>query len=128
MRPDTPHVYVEPERLSLNRWALSGAWTTGEQATTAQEAGGSIAFRFQARDLHLVMGTRTEGTPVRYQVRLDGQPPGPAQGIDVDERGNGKVDEPRLYQLIRQPGTVAEHTIEITFTDPGVQVYAFTFG
>ena len=128
MRPDSRHVYVAPERLPLNRWALSGAWTAGQQATTADEAGGRIAFRFQARDLHLVMGTRTGGTSVRCQVRLDGQPPGPAHGMDVDGRGDGEVAEPRLYQLIRQSGAVAEHTFEITFIDPGVQVYAFTFG
>ena len=74
------------------------------------------------------MGTRTEGTSVRCQVRLDGQPPGPAHGLDVDGRGDGEVAASRLYQLISQSGAVAEHTFEITFIDPGVQVYAFTFG
>jgi thiol-disulfide isomerase/thioredoxin len=128
MRPGTQQVYAVPERLPLNEWALSGSWTAGEQAATADTAGGRIAYRFQARDVHLVMGASADGTGVRYQVRLDGQPPGPAHGIDVDGEGNGTVAEPRLYQLVRQTGRVAERTLEVTFLDPGVQVYAFTFG
>jgi thiol-disulfide isomerase/thioredoxin len=128
MRPGTQQVYGAPDRLPLNQWALSGPWTAGEQATAAEAGGVRILFRFQARDVHLVMGARAAETAVRYQVLLDGQPPGPAHGIDVDGQGNGTVAEPRLYQLVRQPGRVAEHTVEITFLDPGAQVYAFTFG
>ncbi len=81
-----------------------------------------------ARDLHLVMGPATPGTPVRFRVLLDGQPPAAAHGTDVDEAGDGTVTRPRLYQLIRQPGPITERTFEITFLDPGVQAYAFTFG
>ena len=92
------------------------------------QADGRIAYRFQARDLHLVMGPAAPGTPVRFQVRIDGQPPGAAHGSDVDDQGDGTVTEPRLYQLIRQPGPIAERTFEITFQDPGVKAYAFTFG
>jgi hypothetical protein len=61
-------------------------------------------------------------------VLLDGQPPAAAHGIDVDDQGNGTLTEPRLHQLIRQPDPVGERTFEITFLDPGVQAYAFTFG
>ena len=92
------------------------------------QAGGQIAYRFQARDLHLVMAPTTPGDPVRFRVRLDGQPPGAAHGIDVDDQGNGTLTEPRLYQLIRQPGPITDRTFEIVFLDPGVQAYAFTFG
>ena len=59
---------------------------------------------------------------------LDGQPPGEAHGDDLDEEGRGTVLEQRLYQLVRQPGPVTDRTFEITFLDPGVQVFAFTFG
>jgi hypothetical protein len=61
-------------------------------------------------------------------VRVDGQPPGAAHGGDVDEQGNGTVSEQRLYQLIRQPQPIADRLFEITFLDPGVEAYAFTFG
>jgi hypothetical protein len=99
-----------------------------EQAATANEADGQIAYRFHARDLNLVAGPATPGTAVRFRVLLDGQPPGAAHGTDLDSQGQGTAVEQRLYQLIRQPGSVTGHTFEITFLDPGVQAYSFTFG
>jgi hypothetical protein len=125
---DTPHVYALPTRLRLNHWALAGDWTVQREAIVLNEVEGLIAYRFQARDLHLVMGPAAPGKPVRFRVRIDGQPPGAAHGTDVDDQGNGTVNEPRLYQLVRQPGLVAERTFEVTFLDPGVHAYAFTFG
>jgi thiol-disulfide isomerase/thioredoxin len=127
-RPGQPQVYRIPAELRLNHWALSGDWTLEEQAATLNEAGGQIAYRFQARDLNLVMGPAKPGTPVRFQVRLDGQPPAAAHGGDLDPQGRGTATEQRLYQLIRQPGAVTEHTFEITFLDQGAQAYSFTFG
>jgi len=124
----TPQLYVAPERLRLNHWALAGDWTVQEQDTVLNHPDGRIVYRFHARDLHLVMGPAAQGPPVRFYVRLDGQPPGAAHGNDVDSEGNGTATEPRLYQLIRQPGPVSERTFEITFLDPGVHAYAFTFG
>ena len=97
-------------------------------AVALNQAGGRIVYRFHARDLHLVMAPAGRETPVRFQVRLDGEPPGAAHGVDVDEQGNGTLTQPRLYQLLRQPGPVSERTFEVTFLDPGVQAYAFTFG
>jgi thiol-disulfide isomerase/thioredoxin len=125
---DTRHVYAAPTRLHLNHWALAGHWTVQAQDTVLHQAEGRIHYRFHARDLHLVMAPAAQGTPVRFHVRIDGQPPGAAHGTDVDDQGHGTVTEPRLYQLIRQPGPVTEHTFEATFLDPGVQAYAFTFG
>jgi thiol-disulfide isomerase/thioredoxin len=127
-RPDRPQEYAAPARLRLNQWALAGRWTMGEQAITLNAAGGQISCRFQARDLHMVMGSAGGTNPARFQVRLDGQPPGAGHGIDVDAQGHGTIAGPRLYQLIRQPGPVTERTFEITFLDPGAQAYAFTFG
>jgi thiol-disulfide isomerase/thioredoxin len=128
LQPDRPHVYDAPEQLKLNHWALAGDWTAGEQATTLNEAGGRLAYRFQARDLHLVTGPRAPDTAVRFQVTLDGQPPGDDHGGDADAGGRGTISEPRLHQLIRQAGPVRARTFEITFLDPGVQTFAFTFG
>jgi thiol-disulfide isomerase/thioredoxin len=125
---NTRHVYAAPTGLRLNHWALSGDWTVQAQATVLHQAEGRIVYRFHARDLHLVMGPPARGTPVRFRVLIDGEPPGAAHGTDVDDQGDGTVTEPRLYQLIRQPGPVSERTFEITFLDPGVQAYAFTFG
>jgi hypothetical protein len=99
-----------------------------EQVVTLNEAGGQIGYRFHARDLHLVMGPAEPDTYLRFQVLVDGQPPGAAHGADVDDDGNGAVGEQRLHQLIRQPDPITDRTFEITFLDPGAQVYAFTFG
>jgi thiol-disulfide isomerase/thioredoxin len=126
--PDKHRVYAAPARLALNNWALAGDWTIGKQATVLNAADGRIAYRFHARDLHLVMGPPAPGTAVRFRVLLDGQPPGAAHGIDVDAQGYGTVSEPRLYQLIRQPKPIADRRFEIEFLDPGVETFAFTFG
>jgi thiol-disulfide isomerase/thioredoxin len=121
-------VYTAPAQLRLNHWALSGDWTVEKAATVLNEANGRIEYRFYARDLHLVMGPTTRGTPVRFRVRIDGQPPGAAHGADVDDQGYGMVAEQRLYQLVRQSNPVADRQVEIEFFDPGVAAYAFTFG
>jgi thiol-disulfide isomerase/thioredoxin len=121
-------VYAVPARLRLNQWALSGDWTMERQATVLNKPNGKIAYRFHARDLHLVMGPAARGTPVRFRVLIDGRPPGAAHGIDVDDQGNGTVTEQRLYQLIRQPTPIADRQFEIEFLDPGVEAFAFTFG
>jgi thiol-disulfide isomerase/thioredoxin len=125
---DKRRVYAAPARLSLNHWALSGDWTVQKQATVLNKANGRIAYRFHARDLHLVMGPAARGTSVRFRVLIDGQPPGAAHGIDVDDKGNGTVSEQRLYQLIRQPKPIADRQFEIEFLDSGVEAFAFTFG
>jgi thiol-disulfide isomerase/thioredoxin len=125
---DTPRVYAAPARFSLNHWALSGEWTVEREATVLNTANGRIAYRFHARDLHLVMGPAARGTSVRFRVFLDGQPPGAAHGVDVDEQGNGTVTQQRLYQLIRQPKPIADRQFEIEFLDAGVEAFAFTFG
>jgi hypothetical protein len=113
------------ESLALNQWALAGDWSVGAEAAVLDAAPGSIAYRFQARDLNLVLAP--PGAPARFSVRLDGEPPGEAHGLDVDESGEGTVSEPRMYQLVRLPGGAAR-TFEITFLDPGVRAYVFTFG
>ena len=114
--------------LELNHWALSGAWSIGGEAAVLDAAAGSIAYRFQARDLNLVLAPPAAEARARFSVRLDGRPPGDAHGLDVDAAGEGTVSEPRMYQLVRQPATVAERDFEITFLDPGVRAYVFTFG
>ena len=125
---DQPRSYELPARLRLNDWALSGDWTFKNQATALNKPNGHIAYRFHARDLHLVMGPAAPGTAIKFRVLIDGQPPGAAHGVDVDEQGNGTVTEQRLYQLIRQPKPIADRQFEIEFLDPGVEAFSFTFG
>ena len=120
--------YAAPTTLRLNQWALSGDWTVSAGAVALDKPNGRVAYRFHARDVHLVMGASHRGSPVRFRVRIDGNPPGAAHGTDVDEQGNGSVTQHRLYQLVRQPKPIADRLFEIEFLDPGVEAYVFTFG
>jgi len=125
---DKHRVYAAPSRLGLNQWALSSDWTVEEHLTVLNKPNGRIAYRFHARDLHLMMGPAAQGTSVRFRVLIDGQTPGVAHGIDVDDQENGTVTEQRLYQLVRQPKPIADRQFEIEFLDSGVETFAFTFG
>ena len=120
--------YSAPQRLALNQWALVGDWTVGSQATMSGMPGARIVNSFHARDLHLVMGPPRQGVSVRFRVTIDGKPPGPARGADVDESGNGTAGEQRLYQLIRQPQPIVDRQFEMESFDAGMETFAFTFG
>jgi cytochrome c biogenesis protein CcdA/thiol-disulfide isomerase/thioredoxin len=124
---DASHVY-DAGTLELNDWSLVGDWTIGSEHAQSNAEDAAIVYRFHARDLHLVLGPSPDGHPVRFVVTIDGKSPGAAHGVDVDPEGNGVVTAQRLYQLVRDPGAVADRTFEIRFLDPGVQAYAFTFG
>jgi thiol-disulfide isomerase/thioredoxin len=119
--------YELPERLRFNHWALSGEWTIGREKVMLDQAGGSIAYRFHARDAHLVLSPGAR-EPIPFRVLLDGEPPGRSHGVDVDEDGNGLLRDGRLYQLVREHEAVRERTLEITFLEAGAEAYAFTFG
>jgi thiol-disulfide isomerase/thioredoxin len=125
---DTPHVYAPGDLKQLNDWGLSGDWTIGGQSATLNKTDGAIAFRFHARDLHLVLGPGADGKPVRFRVTIDGAKPGESHGADLNADGEGTVTDHRLYQLVRQSGPVMDRTFTIQFLDPDVQAYAFTFG
>jgi thiol-disulfide isomerase/thioredoxin len=120
-------VYAVPEGVPLNHWALAGKWTIGPESVVLDEAGGSITFRFHARDAHVVLSPGTR-EPIPFRVRLDGERPGPSRGVDVDEDGHGLLRDGRMYQLVRQHDTVRDGTLEIVFLAPGAEAYSFTFG
>jgi cytochrome c biogenesis protein CcdA/thiol-disulfide isomerase/thioredoxin len=128
IKQDVASLYTAPGRLDVNNWGLAGQWVVGGERAALASAPGKIVFRFHARDLHLVLGPGKDGKPVRFRVLLDGAAPADDRGMDVDPQGNGTVKDYRLYQLIRQKGKVEDRTFQIQFLDPGVQVYAFTFG
>ena len=118
--------------LTLGQWGLDGQWTVGKEMSRLDAPGGKISFRFNARDVHLVLAPgqskdNEPGKTVRFKVTLDGKIPGDGRGVDVAADGSGTVTQDRLYQLIRLK-TPGEHTFTIEFADPGVQAFAFTFG
>jgi thiol-disulfide isomerase/thioredoxin len=125
---DDPRTYSIPEPLNLNEWALGGRWAIESRAAVSDEPGARIAFRFHARDVNLVMGPRPRGTSIPFRVTVDGKPPGDAHGLDVDADGNGTLEQQRLYGLVREPGSITDRTVEITFLESGAEAYCFTFG
>jgi len=125
---DIGNTYAAASRLSLNTWDLTGLWTVGPEFASLGAAGGAISFRFHARDAHLVLGGNADGQPIPFRVTLDGAPPGADHGVDVDADGRGELKDDRLYQLVRQSGTVGDRSLTITFGLPGVRIYVFTFG
>ena len=126
--PDKVAAYSPPAELALNDWSLDGKWNVGSERATSSAPASRIVYRFHARDLHLVLGPGADGKPVRFKVLIDGKAPGDAHGTDVAPDGSGSVNSQRLYQLIRQSGSVTDRTFSIEFLDPGVSAYAFTFG
>ena len=125
---DERHEYAVPAKLQRNQWALRGEWTIGQEHAESHEPSSAIVYRFHARDVHLILGTAPASALGRFRVRLDGQPPGEAHGLDVNADGEGTIVEPRLYQLIRQPGPVTDREFEIEFLDEGARAFCFTFG
>jgi cytochrome c biogenesis protein CcdA/thiol-disulfide isomerase/thioredoxin len=128
LKKDTANLYTFPARLNLNQWALAGNWIEHGQTAVLAAPGGKIAFRFHARDLHLVLGPSEDGKSVRFRITIDGRSPGENHGADTDHQGNGVITEHRLYQLIRQKGSIVDHDFVIEFVDQGAQAFAFTFG
>ena len=119
--------YEFPDLLPPNSWALAGDWTIGHEKVALAQAGGSISFRFHARDVHLVLRS-TAHAQIPFRVSVDGEPPGASRGIDVDEHGNGELVDGRLYQLVRVHDAVRDRTMTITFIEAGAEAYVFTFG
>jgi thiol-disulfide isomerase/thioredoxin len=127
LTPDGRRTYLRPDNLLVNHWALHGQWTIGAESISPDEGGGSITFRFHARDVHLVLDPGRAGH-IPFRVQLDGAAPGPSHGLDIDGDGRGALSEGRLYQLVREHDLVRERAVEITFLEPGVKAFVFTFG
>ncbi|WP_322045252.1 cytochrome c biogenesis protein DipZ [Paraburkholderia sp. J67] len=127
-QPDTAAAYTLPGALPLNAWALDGRWNIGAESAVPAAPNAALAYRFHARDLHLVLAPSPDGKPVRFRITIDGAPPGAAHGADVAADGTGVVTSARLYQLVRQNGAIGDRTFEIRFLDAGARVYTFTFG
>jgi len=128
MARDTRKTYSLPAKLALNQWGLGGLWNVGAEHGTLEAATGKVVFRFHSRDLHMVLGPASNGKPVHFKVTLDGAAPGNNHGVDSGSDGTGEIRQPRMYQLVRQKGSIHDVTFEIEFLDPGVEVFSFTFG
>jgi hypothetical protein len=122
------HIYMAPERLGTNQWALAGAWTVDVESAVSNEPHGRIEFAFHARDVHLVMGPPDRGSSLPFRVTIDGEPVRDAAGSDVDHEGSGVLTQQRMHQLVRQQGPIVDRRFAIEFLGGGAEGFAFTFG
>jgi hypothetical protein len=128
MTRDSRKTYSLPPKFALNQWGFGGSWKAGAESGKVEAALGKIVFRFHSRDLHMVLGPAKNGPPVPFKVKLNGAAPVDNHGSDSSADGTGEVREPRMYQLIRQNGSITDATFEIEFLDSGVEAFSFTFG
>jgi hypothetical protein len=128
MARDSRKTYSLPARPALNQWGLGGSWKSTAESGTLESVPGKVAFRFHSRDLHMVLGPSKNGTPVRFNMKLNGAAPGDDHGSDSGADGMGEVRQPRMYQLVRQKGSINDVSFEMEFLDSGVEVFSFTFG
>jgi thiol-disulfide isomerase/thioredoxin len=128
LKRDGARLYIAPSKLAVNRWGLAGEWRAGSEFATLIGGTGSVAYRFHARDLHMVLAPTVPGQSIRFRITIDGLAPGANHGADVEPGGAGRIDAPRMYQLVRQRQTIADRTFQIEFLDPGLRAYVFTFG
>jgi thiol-disulfide isomerase/thioredoxin len=126
-RANRGRTYEPAGRLRRNHWGLAGDWSIDQECVVLLGSSGTIAFRFHARDAHVVLSRRS-AAPIEFRVLLDGEAPGASHGFDIDARGNGVLEASGLYNLVRQDGGVRTRTVEVTFHGPGAEAYVFTFG
>jgi hypothetical protein len=77
---------------------------------------GTLTIRGYAREVNLVLWPGESAQPVQAEVLVD--------GILTKKI---MIDQYNLYQLmnIKEYGN---HTIQLKFSNPGVEAYAYTFG
>jgi cytochrome c biogenesis protein CcdA/thiol-disulfide isomerase/thioredoxin len=115
--------YSFPAWVPLHTFAADGQWTFQKEfAQTGADA--RLQLHFKARDVYLVMSSG-RAAPVDVQLR-DVTPPN-NRSEEVNAQGQIMVGQSRLYHLV-QLDKGQEGTVELRFSQPGVKVYAFTFG
>ena len=117
--------------LAAPRVALVGRWAAAGEFVTSDRTAASIVVGVHAREVNLVMATRS-GKPIDVLVELDGRPiPAADRGSSVHEDANGRtvvsVRAPDMYRIVGS-STVGDHILTVTASAPGLEAYAFTFG
>lgn len=113
--------YQPTDDLDSGEWTLGGQWEVDAESITAVSDGATLRYRFDGREMFLVMGG-PPGSSVRVQVNGVDQ----AAGSDVVDQV-AQVGENRLYRLVELPRFATGTVVELTFS-AGVQANAFTFG
>ena len=126
-RFDQPAVYRDPGRLPLNAWGLRGTWTVAGHAAVSHEPGDRIDFRFQARDVNLVMVRSPPGRPHGSASRwTDSRSVMPGHRYRHGRHGQ----RPHADHVPARPPVGAHRRAHGGHRVPraGVEAYCFTFG
>ena len=124
---DERRAYELPERLRFNHWALAGKWTIGRENVVLDQAGGSIAYRFHARDAHLVLSPGARA-PIPFRVLLDGDARARHTAWTSTRTATACSRTAACTSSCAQHDSGPRADLEITFLEPGAEAYVFTFG
>jgi hypothetical protein len=122
----TGETYLGTERREREIVTLEGDWRSERQFVELRKGTGKIMIPFTAGEVNLVMQPGSSGSAA-VTVLLDDKPVGDVRGVDVGSDGVARFDGPRMIRLVagaaRRP-----HVLTLVTSDPGVRVFAFTFG
>jgi len=120
--PEQEVKYSIPDNLQQHNFYLDGTWKNLIGSMELVSETGSIKLPYHAKEVNIVTAKEAEIT-----ILIDGMPlTSEYEGIDVT-LGKITVTEPRLYNIIssKEAGT---HLLELIISNPGFEIYTFTFG
>jgi len=122
----TAETYVGAERREPGTVTLEGQWQSSRQALELQNGTGKIVLPFTAGEVNVVMQPGALGKAA-VAVMLDGKPIAEARGADVGPDGVARFDRAGMIRLVARAPR-GNHVLTLGASDPGLQVYVFTFG
>jgi thiol-disulfide isomerase/thioredoxin len=122
----TAETYVGAERRAPGTFTVEGPWQTSRQYVELQNGTGKLVLPFMAGEVNVVMHPGRSGKAA-VAVMLDGKPIGEARGADVDPDGVARFDRAGMIRLVARAPR-GNHVLTLVASDPGLQVYVFTFG
>lgn len=122
----TAETYVGAERREPGTFSVEGPWRTSRQHVELQNGTGKLHLPFMAGEVNVVMHPGPSGKAA-VGVMLDGKPIGEARGADVGPDGVTRFDRAGMIRLVARAPR-GNHVLTLVASDPGLQVYVFTFG
>lgn len=121
--PDQNVTYTIPESPVLHHFYLDGTWTNLEGSMKLVSDSGRIVLPYNAKQVNIV----TKGE-ANLKILLDGkQISSQNAGNNVDANGQVHTYYPDLYNIVKTTES-EQHTLEIIVTNPGFEIFTFTFG
>jgi len=114
--------YSIPDKLDQNYFYLEGTWENLKEGMKLVSEEGRIKIPYFAKEVNIVTANEA-----KLSIFIDGKPiTSEYSGIDVIS-GKLQTGEADLYNIINSE-EASSHTLEIVVSNPGFEIYAFTFG